>query len=262
MIGFNVLTGNLGGVVYHAGTLGLSKIKAGGEQGELGRAGTRPLGMEKYGDFSPKLVDLNTPNLMTICNSDMGFGKGVIAVNYDEAAVGNLRDHGNYTLLLRIEYSPNQTSFAKNPIAPSTSNTGNNPPPPPPPSNTGSNKNITANYRKAERPDNVVSIAGNWTGTYGTGQNSTPSYYSFKLNADGTMRLTDARGNIIANGKYSFSNKLLKGSYTYNQGGTFSVEATLSANQLTGTWGNGPNASGGGKWVMVKNSVSPTGNIR
>src|SRR5688572_14037837 len=76
MIGFNVMTGNLGGVIYHAGSLGLSSIKAGGDQGELGRAGTRPLGMEKYGDFSPKLVVLNTPNLITICNSDMGFGKG------------------------------------------------------------------------------------------------------------------------------------------------------------------------------------------
>jgi len=115
MIGFNVLTGNLAGVIFSTASLGLSKIKAGGDQGELGRPGTRPIGMEKFGDFTAKLVALNTPNLVNICNTDMGFGKGVIAVNYDETAVGNLRDHGNYTMLIRVEYTTNATAANNNP---------------------------------------------------------------------------------------------------------------------------------------------------
>ena len=242
MIGFNVLTGNLGGIIYQAGSLGISKINAGGNQGELGKAGTRPLGMEKYGDFSPKLVVVNTPNLNTICNSDMGFGKGVIGVNYDEVAVGNSRDHGNYTILLRIEFFPNQNATA---TAPSSSSTGS----------TG--------IKKLEVPANTSSIAGTWKGTWGSGTNNSPNFYSFQFNADGSMSLLDAQGNTTATGKYSWANNQLTVTYTYNNNsGTYSAIGSLSNNQLNGTWGAGTNGSGAGKWVMNKASLSATSNIR
>ena len=242
MIGFNVLTGNLGGVIYHAGSLGISKINAGGNQGELGKAGTRPLGMEKYGDFSPKLVVVNTPNLNTICNSDMGFGKGVIGVNYDEVAVGNSRDHGNYTILLRIEFFPNQNAT---PAALPSSSTGS----------TG--------IKKLEVPANTSSIAGTWKGTWGSGTNNSPNFYSFQFNADGSMSLLDAQGNTTATGKYSWANNQLTVTYTYNNNsGSYSAIGSLSNNQLNGTWGAGTNGSGAGKWVMNKASLSATSNIR
>ena len=242
MIGFNVLTGNLGGIIYQAGSLGISKINAGGNQGELGKAGTRPLGMEKYGDFSPKLVVVNTPNLNTICNSDMGFGKGVIGVNYDEVAVGNSRDHGNYTILLRIEFFPNQNATA---TAPSSSSTGS----------TG--------IKKLEVTANTSSIAGTWKGTWGSGTNNSPNFYSFQFNADGSMSLLDAQGNTTATGKYSWANNQLTVTYTYNNNsGSYSAIGSLSNNQLNGTWGAGTNGSGAGKWVMNKASLSATSNIR
>ena len=242
MIGFNVLTGNLGGIIYNAGSLGISKINAGGNQGELGKAGTRPLGMEKYGDFSPKLVVVNTPNLNTICNSDMGFGKGVIGVNYDEVAVGNSRDHGNYTILLRIEFFPNQNATAA----------------PAPSSSTGS-----TGIKKLEVPANTSSIAGTWKGTWGSGTNNSPNFYSFRFNADGSMSLLDAQGNTTATGKYSWANNQLTVTYTYNNNsGSYSAIGSLSNNQLNGTWGAGTNGSGAGKWVMNKASLSATSNIR
>ena len=242
MIGFNVLTGNLGGVVYNAASLGISKINAGGNQGELGKAGTRPLGMEKYGDFSPKLVVVNTPNLNTICNSDMGFGKGVIGVNYDEVAVGNSRDHGNYTILLRIEFFPNQNATAATLPSSSTGSTG---------------------IKKLEVPANTSSIAGTWKGTWGSGTNNSPNFYSFQFNADGSMSLLDAQGNTTAAGKYSWANNQLTVTYTYNNNsGTYSAVGSLSNNQLNGTWGAGTNGSGAGKWVMNKVSLSATSNIR
>jgi hypothetical protein len=241
MIGFNVLTGNLGGIIFSTASLGLSKIKAGGEQGELGKAGTRPIGMEKYGDFTAKLIALNTPNLVTICNTDMGFGRGVIAVNYDETAVGNLRDHGNYNMLIKVEYFPN----------PGTAN--NNTPSP------AANKPV----KQLNIPAAANTVAGTWTGTYGTGQNNAPNFYSFKLNADGTMQVADASGNVIAKGNYNFLNNMISGTYSYtNNNSPFSFAATLSGTQLNGTWGSGSNASGGGKWVMNKAALSATGNIR
>jgi len=242
MIGFNVLTGNLGGIIYQAGSLGISKINAGGNQGELGKAGTRPLGMEKYGDFSPKLVVVNTPNLNTICNSDMGFGKGVIGVNYDEVAVGNSRDHGNYTILLRIEFFPNQNATATAPPSSSTGGTG---------------------IKKLEASANASSIAGIWKGTWGSGTNNSPNFYSFQFNADGSMSLLDAQGNTTATGKYSWANNQLTVTYTYNNNsGSYSAIGSLSNNQLNGTWGAGTNGSGAGKWVMNKASLSATSNIR
>ncbi|MBL7743463.1 MAG: hypothetical protein JNN00_08330 [Chitinophagaceae bacterium] len=257
MIGFNVLTGNLGGVIFSAASLGLSKIKAGGDQGELGRPGTRPIGMEKYGDFTSKLVVLNTANLNTICNSNMGFGNGVISVNYDEAAVGNLRDHGNYSILLKIEFIPKQNT---NPAPPPSGGNNSNIPPPPPPSN---NSGKSGGFKMTNLPPATNSVTGTWKGTYGSGQNNGPNFYSFKLNADGIMQVVDANNAVIASGTYSFSNNQFNGTYKYNTSGTFSVAATLdAAGSLNGTWGSGTNTTGGGKWVMNKATGSMTGNIR
>lgn len=233
MIAFHALTGDITGVIINAGSLGISSIKAGGEQGELGRAGTRPLGMEKYGDFTPKLVVLNTPNLATICNTDMGYGKGVIAVNYDENAIGNARDHGNYNILIKVEFIPVQNSA---------------PPPPPPPANTNNNIGV----KKLNLPAPGGNIAGTWKGTWGNGESNGPNFYSFVLGNDGSLKLADAQGNIIATGTYRINNGQLTGNYTYTRGGSFSVAGSLSGNLLNGTWGNGNSASGAGKWIMNK----------
>ena len=76
------------------------------------------------------------------------------------------------------------------------------------------------------------------------------------------MQVIAANNSVIASGTYSFSNNQINGKYTYSNGGLFSFTATLSGNQLNGTWGIGINVSGGGKWVMNKSAVSATGNIR
>lgn len=254
MIAFHALTGNLAGVIYQGASLGLTKIKAGGDQGELGKAGTRPIGMEKYGDFIPKLVLLNTPNLNTICNSDMGFGKGVIGVNYDEAAVGNSRDHGNYTILLKVEFFPKQNTAPAPP--PAASNTSNTPPPPPPPMNKNNG------IKKLDIPTSTSSITGIWKGTWGSGSNNGPGYYSFQFNTDGTMKLLDAQGNTIASGRYSFTNNQMTATYTYTNAATYTATGTLVNNQFNGTWGAGTNNSSGGKWMMNKAAASSTANIR
>jgi hypothetical protein len=240
-------TGGMYKLIYAADKLAISKIKAGGNQGELGKPGTRPIGMEKYGDFSPKFVVLNTENLVAIANSNFGFGQGVIAVNYDEVALGNSRDHGNYTILLKVEFTQ-----AAPPPAPA--NTTNNTIP-------VNNNPMGGGIKKLNLPA-ATTVAGTWTGTYGNGENNNPSYYSFKLNDDGSMQVLSNNGAVIANGKYSFANNQLTGSYTYTSSGTYSFAATMSANgSLTGTWGSNKNSSGGGKWVMNK-STQANGNFR
>ena len=99
-------------------------------------------------------------------------------------------------------------------------------------------------------------ITGNWEGTSGTGISIGPNFYSFLLMSNGNMKVLDVNGNIIASGKFSFSNNRFSTTYTYTNGSTFSAAATLITlngdNQLTGTWGSGTNISGGGKWIMSK----------
>jgi hypothetical protein len=241
MIGFNALTGNLGAVVFHTASLGFAKVRAGGNQGELGKPGTRPIGMEKYGDFSAKLVALNTPNLVTLCNSDMGFGKGVVAINYDEVAVGNVRDHGNYTILLRVEYTPN-------PVAA--------------PAATNLQPVISKTFAKQINDVAANPVAGTWKGTYGNGQNSTPNFYSFRFNTDGTIENLDNSGNTVAKGTYKLLNNQLSGFYIATGNVAYSFAAVLNGTQLSGTWGMGTNTTGGGKWIMSKTGKSMVGNIR
>ncbi len=265
MIGFNIATGNLGGILHHGASLGIPKILAGGDQGELGRPGTRPIGMEKLGYFSPKLLTLNTPNLSAIANSNFGNGNGIIAVNYDENAIGNSRDHGNYTILLKIEFFPKAGSApapapapaAAGPVKTTIVKTAT---PDPAPANTTPTLTTRANTNSPKLANMTIknevagmSMPGIWAGTYGNGTASGPSYYSFEFKSDGKMYLLNQSNTGIATGTYKFENNILTGTYTYTNGGTFSITASLDAsNSLQGTWGSGTSATGGGKWTMVK----------
>ena len=212
----------------------------------------RPIGLTLDGEFSPQAVLLNANVMQQIASSNYGYGQGVIPVQYNEEALGNARDHGNYIILLKVDFTPSATTPA------STNNTNTQPP-------STTNKNMGGGIKVMNVPPAPVppatSIAGAWVGTYGTGQNSGPSYYSFKLNADGTMQVVAANNSVIASGTYTFSNNQLSGKYTYTNGGVFSFTATLSGSQLNGTWGNNVNVSGGGKWLMNKTAASATGNI-
>jgi hypothetical protein len=257
-LGLGILTMNPTSIIFGAGQLGMPKLKVGGDQGDLGKPGTRPIGMEKYGDFSPKLVVLNSPNLAFISNSDMGFGKGIIPVQYDETAVGNLRDHGIYTVLMKIEFFPTQPT-----------NTAPTPAPAPKPTTSPNNTTyktttiIPATTGTRNNTTSPTSIPGVWKGTFGSGTNNGPNYYSFQLNADGTMQVLDGSGKSIATGTYTFSNNQISGFYRYNGANTgFSFAATLTGTQLNGTWGPGTNANGGGRWLMNKAGVTAATNIR
>lgn len=249
---YHAITANWVWLIINAVNFDISKTKPAGDQGEFGRAGTRPLGMEKNGDFSPKLVLLGTNYLTRLSNSDMGYGKGVIAVNYDEVALGNVRDHGNYNILIKVEFFPTQNTTNTTSSSGTTNNT--------------TYKTTTPLTNKTINMGTTTTstvIAGVWKGTYGMGTNNNPNFYSFQLNADGTMQVLDASGRSIAAGTYSYGNNQLNGTYKYNgTNNAFSFAATLSGTQLNGTWGSGANVNGGGRWVMNKAAVSATTNIR
>lgn len=215
----------------------------------------RPVGITQNGEYSPKAALFNANVMQQIAASNFGYGPGVIPIQYNEEALGNSRDHGNYIVLLKVEFTPKPGSINNSAPPPPPSSGYNNsaPPPPPPPASTGSSKNAVGNMRKADRPTSGSSIGGTWSGTYGNGESSNPNFYSFQLNPDGSMQVIAVNGNVMANGNYTYANNQLNGTYTYTNSGSFSFNAQMDGNgTLNGTWGSGSNVRGGGRWVMTK----------
>lgn len=205
----------------------------------IARIGTRPIGITLEESFVPKVVILNSQILQAIAGSNYGYGQGVIPVQYNEEALGNSRDHGNYIVLIRAEFTAKASAPA--------------PAPPPPVATGNTSKNPTGNLRKTTRPSSGNTITGSWIGTYGNGESNNTNYYSFRMNADGTMQVVAANGNVMANGNYTYTNNQLTGNYNYTNSGNYSFSATMDTNgTLNGTWGSGSNVRGGGRWMMSK----------
>ena len=70
----------------------------------LGQADDRPIGMNAAGKFSPKSFVLTTNMIRQITQRNLGYGLGVMQLDYDENKLGNTRDHGAYTILIKFEY--------------------------------------------------------------------------------------------------------------------------------------------------------------
>jgi len=190
------------------------------------------------------VAGLTAPNILTLINSNYGYGNGIFAIKYDEVALGNTRDHGIYNILLRIEFTQAPTVPVNTP--PSTAPVNNSPATPAFIPSFGSKRKGIAIL------NNNMPIAGTWKGTWGNGNSNAGYFYSFRLNNDGSLELFDNQGNKTAVGTYQFNNNQLTGTYKYTNGGTFSVKATLSNNQLDGSWGAGTSSDSGGKWIMSK----------
>jgi hypothetical protein len=76
----------------------------------VGQQGTRPIGVTAQGNFSPNVMVLS-PQLMTNNSKiNMGYGAGVVPVKYFETELGNEREHGNYLVLMRAEFTPSATT--------------------------------------------------------------------------------------------------------------------------------------------------------
>ncbi len=210
------------------------------------RTGNRPIGMTTTGGYSPTVISMGAELLDKVVGMQFknigvrGYSNvGTIPVAFDEEALGNTRDHGNYGMYLKIEFIK---SAAPTPA-----------PPAPAPAPKYSKIPTTTKFPNQPIQITDAGITGKWTGTYGSGELATPTFYSFQLNADGSIQLLNVSGGIIASGTYSFSNNVLSANYKYTSGGEFSISGTLQNNGLSGTWGSYKSISGGGKWAVNKN---------
>ena len=162
-----------------------------------------------------------------------------INVHYTENSYAIQTSNGSYDVFLKIEFTPD---YLSNPPASTTTA--------PPPKYSKPPVVINTISTPSENTA-IPAIAGTWKGTFGYGENFNTDFYSFQLNADGTMQVLNNVGGTSANGKYTFSRNVVTGSYTYSEGSVFSFTGTVATNTMSGTWGNASNVNMG-KWVMTK----------
>ncbi|HEX7905331.1 MAG TPA: hypothetical protein VF487_15770 [Chitinophagaceae bacterium] len=210
-----------------------------------------PFNGETLALYNPALLILDTRALAAFFHHNKSVSESTyrdrpsyissfIDFTFTEETYGITTSNGSYSLKLKIEFTPDQQA-----TPPTTTVTSA------PPKYTKQPVVNTLSTQPVNTP--LVNIAGRWTGTYGMGESSAPDFYSFQLNADGSMQVYSLKGGVVANGTYSFTNNVITGTYTYTNGTMFSFTGTAINNTMTGTWGNARSVSGGGKWVMTKN---------
>ena len=209
----------------------------------------RPVGMQAgpYNDelfalYNPALLVLDTRVLITFYTHNIAAGtghnpnrpdflSGINEMIFTEETYNIATSNGSYSLKLKIEFTPDIQST------------------PPPPKYI---KQPFTNKFPIQSDNTIKIIVGKWVGTYDNGENTKPVFYSFQLNADGTMQLLNESGGVIANGTYTFTNNVVTGNYDYTNGSKFSFTGTMQNNTLGGTWGSSNNVSNGGKWILNK----------
>lgn len=242
----------------------------------LGKEGNRPIGVTTDGKFNASILVLNTKLMQQVANSNYGYGTGVVPVEYNERMLGNSRDHGSYTLFIKIEFTP--AAMPATESVPTSTPASTAPPPSPEPQNVittikpeikegriinpapptkniGNNKVTDKTPRELNRPRSVnISYIGKWVGNWGNNENQ-PNYYAFVLNSDGTIVLYDEKGNEIGKGTYEFKELILTARYkliTNNILYGINGEYNINDNTLSGSWQKELIKADTGKWSVKK----------
>jgi len=244
MIGVHLLGGDFAGALFHGASLGLTASRPAGDQGELGRAGTRPIGMKKNGDFIPTVFSINTPNLVTLCRSNYGYGNGVIEVKYDEPALGNNRDHGIYSILLKLEFTP-----APAPIV--TSNPGV-----PPPRNTALVPPPSRGIQTLNRPiiNKNYTLPADWANSIWTGTRD-GQFFALRFDPPSAWILKDVTKYTVENaGLCKASNNVLTFTY-YSNNSQYTLTSTYynaTTGELSGIWEKAGEPKLNGTWIVTR----------
>jgi len=96
------------------------------------------------------------------------------------------------------------------------------------------------------------SIVGKWSGKHG---DSVPnSYYGLVFQSGGVLQRVAASGTVGATGTWNFSNNILTGTYTFENGTVVSLKATYDpgTGKFNGTYGYGSHTSGEAVFFLTK----------
>jgi hypothetical protein len=98
-------------------------------------------------------------------------------------------------------------------------------------------------------------VVGKWVGAYGNEDAKPANDYTFFFADDSTVGVIDGLGeeaDVEAHGTWTVVGDTVRTTYTYDSGGTYSTEAVLtkSRTRMTGTWGEDPSVTDGGKLTL------------
>jgi hypothetical protein len=234
-------------------TAGLDNPLSGMLKSFDGKLCSRPVGVDRNNEYKSTLLVFNSRMLQWLSTKDFGYGAGFVPVSFSDVALGNTRNHGIYTMLLKVDYTPDPVTTPAPPPPPP-------PPPPPAPINNppikvaiSENKNLTLkNAQPVKNRPAASTINGTWTGNFLTGKMIKQGATHVQFNADGTMNVQNTNGSIIGTGNYTFQNDQVNGSCTISGSELLSFTGNLTGSTLTGTWGMNKNQTGSGNWSLTR----------
>lgn len=107
-------------------------------------------------------------------------------------------------------------------------------------------------------PVPAPTAAGTWTGLYGGGNNVPSNYFSFVINANGTLIIKSGNVNNpdLGPGTWTITDGIFKALYNYDFDPAFkynvSAKIDLVKNTMDGSWGFGETVADKGSFTMTR----------
>ncbi len=227
-----------------------------------GVPGNRPVGMNSFGEFHPKVLFLNN-FLLGKTNRTENYSEAhmesirTVDFDYDEVLLGNTRDHGKYRVTLRVTWTPDPVAPAPPPPAPAPVATQGpviKTNPVIPVKTNGNIKNATQVF---SNPLTNEILTGVWKGTKGSMNSNADEPLNIKLGNNVFWLLkNDGSGGSQFAGGYRIENGALKGSYTDSNNRVYEFTSSgyaAGTGELSGNWTcTGTGYYKTGKWIMKK----------
>lgn len=225
--------------------LGIDNYFTGLFNGYQNKLMSHPVGILPDGQFRSKVLVFTPKMLMILAQKDFGYGKGIIPVNYDDAAMGNIHSNGSYTILLQViaDIKKRETQAPPTPLQQ------------PAPLIIKKQPVLLNTLALPVVAMNNEFLSGVWSGTIGTSTSNNDDPYSFKF-ANNAFWVLNQQGSATASGGYQITNGNFTATYFDTNGWKYEVTSTgynINTGELSGNWTcTGANYYKTGKWVSKK----------
>jgi hypothetical protein len=209
--------------------------------------------------YPPTLLALDTKVLMAVYNHNKSVAdnsnsmhperprniiSGYTEIKFIESTYAVATSNGSYTLLLKIEFIPDQVTA------------------PVPPSKTVFTGSVISTIKQdmpikaASTAGSVAAIIGSWNGTQTSDEGLYPNQVSFQLTNNGEFIMANPKTGVLScKGNYNYADFKITGSYkVLSSGETIAFSGTYDpfTKQISCSLGSGDPPRGQGKWVVTK----------
>ena len=114
---------------------------------------------------------------------------------------------------------------------------------------------VSCSKKKDDVPP-APTMAGKWVGKWGNGNETPNTYFSFTINANGTLTVEEGNPLDFGTGTWTLEGDTFKAVYEYNDNPGEKLNVAAKVNQarteIEGEWGVGAVNQGDGTFFMVK----------